>query len=138
MLADHRHLFAKMRVMAENDGLQGRPAEALLSLLPIHSAPPGTELAVLEDRIGLLDPLGQLTFLLQFCVSWLPPCFLRGGLSQGRRKKKGTPCEEKRSFYENAACDLHVITRRVDSRLYLLRNDVKNQKEEYPEQFLCC
>jgi len=56
------HLLAKVRMKTEDDWFEWSPAESPLTLLPIHSAPPGTELAVLEDGAGLLDPPGQLTF----------------------------------------------------------------------------
>jgi hypothetical protein len=64
IIAHYRSLFAKMGVSAENDGLKWSPAEAFFSLFPIHPTPPGTELAVLEDGISLLDPLSKSTPLL--------------------------------------------------------------------------
>jgi len=55
--AHQRHLLSKMRVIAKNHGLDRSSAEPLLSLLPIYTTLPGTELATFKERIGLLDSL---------------------------------------------------------------------------------
>jgi len=108
VVAHQRRLLPEVRMEAEDDRLDRSPAEPLLPFLPIHSAPSGTELTVLEEVIGLLDPLGQPAFFLQLRVSGLPPFLLGSGFGRGRREKKGTPCEKDGSFYEDAARDLHV------------------------------
>jgi hypothetical protein len=67
-----RHLFTKMGVITENNRFDRSPAESLLSFLPIHPTHPGTELTILEEGIGLLDPLSQLTLHLQFLIGRNP------------------------------------------------------------------
>jgi hypothetical protein len=48
-----------MGVMAEDNGLKGRPAESLFALCPVHPALAWTEMAILKEGIGFLNPLGQ-------------------------------------------------------------------------------
>ncbi len=67
-----RYLFTKMGLGAVNHGFDRSPAEPFFALLPIYPALPGTELAILEDTIGLFDPLSKFTLLLQFLISWKP------------------------------------------------------------------
>jgi hypothetical protein len=59
-------------MVAEDHRADWSAAEAFLTLFSIDPAPPGTELATLEDAIGLLDPLGKFPLFLQSLVSWLP------------------------------------------------------------------
>jgi hypothetical protein len=70
------HLFAKMGVITEDNRLHRSPTEPSFPLLPIYPTTPGTELAMFEDAIGLLDPLGQFALSLQFLVSWNPSFIL--------------------------------------------------------------
>jgi hypothetical protein len=72
IFAHQRYLFTEMRMSIENRGFDWRLAKSFFTLLPIHSAPPGTELTAIEEIIGLLDPLSQFSLLLQFLVSWMP------------------------------------------------------------------
>jgi hypothetical protein len=61
IIAHYGSLFAKMRVRTENDGLMWSPTEAFFALPPIHPTLSGTELAMLEDGVGLLDSLSKFT-----------------------------------------------------------------------------
>jgi hypothetical protein len=67
-----------MGMGAEGDNLHGGPAKPLLTLLPIHAAMPGTEVTILKEGVGLLNPLGQLPLFLQFLISWDPLFFFLG------------------------------------------------------------
>jgi hypothetical protein len=70
--ARYRFLFTEMGIIAEDHWAGRSAAEPLLTLCPIYPAPPGTELAALEDAVGLLDPLRKSPLFLQFLVGWLP------------------------------------------------------------------
>ena len=54
-----------------------RLAEPQFALLTINTTLPGAKFALFEDRVSLLYPLSQFTFLLQFPVSGKHsfPCF---------------------------------------------------------------
>jgi hypothetical protein len=78
---------------AEGDHLHRSPAEPSLTLLPVHSATPGTEVTILEEGVGLLNPLDQAPLFLQFLISWDPLFFFlgygwRGGRGQDQRASK--------------------------------------------------
>jgi len=89
MVTYQRHLFAKMGMGAENDGFNWRPAEPLFALLPIHSTLARTELAILEDRVGLLHSLSQFTLALQFLIGRMPSLSLfLCGIEGDRRDEK--------------------------------------------------
>ena len=89
MLAHQRYLFAKMGMGAENHGFDWCPAKPLFALLPIHSTLAGAELAILEDRVGLLDSLSQLTLSLQFLIGRMPLLSLfLCGIEGDRRDEK--------------------------------------------------
>ena len=66
MLAKQGYLFAKMGVRTENHGFGRSLAEPSFTLLSIHPTLSGTELAILKDGVGLLDPLSQFTLLSSF------------------------------------------------------------------------
>jgi hypothetical protein len=84
-----RHLFTKMGVITENHRLDRSPTESLFSFLPIHPTHPWTELTILEEGIGLLDPLSQFTFPLQFFIGRNPflLLFLRGMERESRKEE---------------------------------------------------
>jgi len=64
IISNQRHFFTKMGMRAEDYGYEWSPAEPFLASLPIHSALPGTQLAIFEDVVSLFDPLGELTLFL--------------------------------------------------------------------------
>ena len=63
-----RHLFSKMRLIAEEHRFNQSSTESPFSLLPIHPTLSWTELTIFEDGIGLFDPLSQFPLCLQFFV----------------------------------------------------------------------
>jgi hypothetical protein len=71
-----RHLFTKMGVITKNNRFDWSPTKPLFSLLPIHSTLSGAELTILEEGIGLLNPLSQFTLHLQFLIGWNPSSLL--------------------------------------------------------------
>ena len=72
MFPDQGHLLAEMRVVTEDDGLQGRPTEALLAPSPVDPALPGTELSPFEEGIDLFNPLTEFAFVFKSRVGWSP------------------------------------------------------------------
>ena len=70
--ARYRFLFAHMGMIAEDHRAGRSAAEPFFTLYPIYPAPSGTELAALEDAVGLLDPLRKSPLFLQFLVGWPP------------------------------------------------------------------
>jgi len=78
-----------MGVIAKDHRFDGRSTESLFPFLPIHSTLPGTELAISEERISLLDSLSQLPLRLQFLIGWNPfYFFLLRWVDGDRREKK--------------------------------------------------
>jgi len=77
VLPNQRYLLTKMGVGRINHGFDRCLAEPPFALLTINSTLPGAKFALLEDRVSLLYPLSQFTFLLQFPVGGIPffPCF---------------------------------------------------------------
>ncbi len=57
ILANQRYLLAEMGVSTIDHRSRRSPAEPRFPILPIHPALPRTELATLENSIGLLNPL---------------------------------------------------------------------------------
>jgi hypothetical protein len=85
-----------MGMGAEDDDLQRSPAEPFFTFFPIDSAAPGTEVTVLEERVGLLNPLGKFTFFLKLLISWDPLFFFFGhGGRRGRGEEYRTPKKER-------------------------------------------
>jgi hypothetical protein len=72
MLTHQRYFLSKMGMGAESDNLHGGPAEPFLTLLPVHSATPGTEVTTLEEGVGLVNPLFKFTLSLQLFISGNP------------------------------------------------------------------
>jgi hypothetical protein len=86
-----RHLFTKMGVITKNNRFDWSPTESFFSLLPIHSTLSGAELTILEEGVGLLDPLSQFTLHLQFLISWNPlNLLLLPSMKRNRRKENRT------------------------------------------------
>jgi hypothetical protein len=84
--AHERHLFTKMGVITKNNWFDRSPTETLFSFLPIHSTLSGTEVTILEEGIGPLDPLSQFTLCLQFLIGWNPSNLL---LLPGMKRNRG-------------------------------------------------
>jgi hypothetical protein len=57
VLSNEGYLFAKMRLSHINQNSGWSPAESYFTVFSIRPALPWTELALLEHRIGLLNPL---------------------------------------------------------------------------------
>jgi hypothetical protein len=84
-----RHFFAKMGVITKNNRFDWSPTESLLSLSPIHPTLSGAELTILEEGIGLLNPVSQFTFHLQFLIGWNPlNLLLLSSMKRNRRKEE--------------------------------------------------
>jgi len=108
MFTHQRYLFAKMGLSAENHGSDRGPAEPLFALLPIHPALPWAELALLEDGVGFLDPLGKFPLLLQFRIRWTPHLSLFCGI-KGKRGDEQRSAQEETMFDEITTCGLHNL-----------------------------
>jgi hypothetical protein len=57
VLSNEGYLFAKMRLSHINQNPGWCPAESQLTVFPIRPTLPWTELALLEHRVSLLNPL---------------------------------------------------------------------------------
>jgi hypothetical protein len=88
IMAYQRDLLTKMGVSAENDEFHRSPAETSFTFFSIHTTAPGTELAILEDSISLLDSLGKFPLLLQLLISRDPWFFLFWGSMGGNRREE--------------------------------------------------
>jgi hypothetical protein len=96
-----------MGMGAEGDNFDGGSTEPSLPFFPINPALPGTELAILEERVGLLNPLSKFTFFLKLLIGWNPWFFfLRYGRGRGRGENERTAKEETIS-YEIPAGEFH-------------------------------
>lgn len=96
-----------MGMGAEDDDLQRSPAEPFITFFPIDPAPPGAEVAILKERIGLLNPLGQLPLFFQFLISWGPLFFFFGqGGGRGRGEEQRAS-EKERLLHEIPAGKFH-------------------------------
>ena len=97
-----------MGLSAENHDSGRSPAEPPFSLLPIHSTLPWAELALLEDGVGLLDPLSQFTLTLQFLIGRMPllSLFLLGVKGDRRDEQRAT--QDESPFDEIPAGDLRI------------------------------
>jgi hypothetical protein len=65
-------LLPNMGVGAEDHHFGGSLADAFLALLPVDSAPSGTELTVLKEGISLFYPLGEFSLAFEFFISRTP------------------------------------------------------------------
>jgi hypothetical protein len=67
-------------------------AESLFTFLPVYSTMPGTEPAIFEDGIGLLDSLSQFPLFLQFFIGRLTgsPFFLSGVKGDRRKEERAS------------------------------------------------
>jgi len=72
MLSNEGYLFAKMRLSHINQNSGWSPAESELTGFPVRPALPWTQLALLEHRVGLLNPLYQSALFLQLSVGGMP------------------------------------------------------------------
>jgi hypothetical protein len=72
VLPHQRNLFAEVRLSHINNNSGRSATQSKLAVLPIGPALPRTQLAVLEDRVGLLNSLGQPALLLQLAVGGIP------------------------------------------------------------------
>jgi hypothetical protein len=107
IFADQGFLFAEMGVIAINHGSDRSLAEPPFALFPIHPALAGAEPAMLEDAVGLLDPLTEFSLFLQFLISWLPLVspFLSGLKGSGREKQRAS--QKERPSDKIPSPDLH-------------------------------
>jgi hypothetical protein len=110
VFAYQRYLFAKMGLGAENHGSDRSPAEPFFTLLPIHPALPGTEVAILEDTIGFFDPLSQFTLLLQFLICWKPSLSLFLFGMKGDWEDEQRTAQEESIFDEIPTSGFHAGT----------------------------
>jgi len=122
--AHQGHLLPKMGMITENHRLERSPTESLDTLVPIHAALPWAELAILEEGIGLLNPLSQFTLHLQFLIGWNPICILPLSRKTGNgREKKRTPYQE-RTSNEISAREVHKTCPIIVIILRILRSGV--------------
>jgi hypothetical protein len=77
VLSNQRYFLTKMGVGRIDHEFGRCPAETQFALLTINSTLSGAKFALLEDRVSLLYPLSQFTFLLQFPIGGIPSssCF---------------------------------------------------------------
>ena len=108
VFANQGYLFAKMGVSTENHGFDRSPAEPPFAPLPIYPTLTGTELALLENGVGLLDPLSKLTLSLQFLIGWMPFLSLFLLCIKGDWRQEQRTAQEEGVFYEIPASDLHT------------------------------
>jgi len=106
--AHQRHLLAKMRVSPENYGFYRGPAKSPFALSAIYPTPAGTELAILEDRVCLLDLLGKFALLFQFLIRWTPPFSLLCGI-KGSGIEKQRAAQEKSTFNKIPTGSFHTL-----------------------------
>jgi len=100
VFAHQRYLFAKMGLSAENHGSVWASTEPYLPPLTIYPAAPRTELAILEESIGLLDPPSQFTLMFQSFISWVPSLYLLLSGIKGDRIQEKRAAQNKRAFYK--------------------------------------
>jgi hypothetical protein len=72
MLAHQRYLLAKMRLSSEYYNVDWGPAKASFTIESLGSTLAGTELTLLENSVGSLDPPGQFAVSLQVLIGWTP------------------------------------------------------------------
>jgi hypothetical protein len=96
-----------MGMGAEDDDLQGSLAEPSFTFFPIDPAAPGTEVTVLEERVGLFNPLGQLPLFFQFLISWSPLFFFVGHGGRRGRGEEQRASEKERLLDEIPAGEFH-------------------------------
>jgi hypothetical protein len=77
-----------MGVGTEDDEFHRSSAEPSFAFFSVHTTAPGTELAILEDGIGLLDSLGKCPLFLQLLISRGPWFFLSWGGMRGNRSEE--------------------------------------------------
>jgi len=70
--AHQGYLFSIMGVGTKNYGSGRGTAESSFTFFPVCPTMPWAELAVLEDSIGLFDPLSQFPLFLQVFIGRLP------------------------------------------------------------------
>jgi hypothetical protein len=85
--AHQRYLLSKMRVIAKNHRLDRSSAESLLSLLPIYTTLPRTELATFKEGVSLFNSLSQFALHLQFLIGRNPFLFFPLSCKSGSRKE---------------------------------------------------
>ena len=98
-----------MGLGAKDHGLDRSPAEPDLAFQSIYPTLAWTEFTLLEDAVGLFDPLDQFTLLLHLDISWKPLvsfCLSRTG--DGRKEKRTAQKEE--TSEKNPTGD-HLFTR---------------------------
>ena len=61
-----------MGMNAEDNDLHGSPAEPSFPFFPIDPTTPGTEVTILEEGVGLLNPLFKFTLSLQLFIGGHP------------------------------------------------------------------
>jgi len=84
-----------MGVSAEDHGFDRSSTQPSITLLPIHPTTAWTKLALLKDGIGLLDPLSEFTFMLEFGIHGKPSLRLFFGIESGRSQKQRAAQEER-------------------------------------------
>jgi hypothetical protein len=93
---------------AEDDHLHWGPAETFFTFFAIHSAAPGAEVTILEKRVSLLNPLGQLPLFLQILISWDPLFFFLGYGERGGRGEEQRASKEERALDEMPPGEFHT------------------------------
>jgi len=102
-----------MGVCRIDHNLGRRLAESSFAILPIYATPTGAKLALLKQRVGLLDPMCQFTVLLQFPIggipslSWFSRCIKR----PVRQKQRAS--QDDRALYEISPRQLHKVKPRI-------------------------
>jgi len=103
-----RFFFAKVGVMAENNGTERRPAETLLALAAIHPAAPRTELAILEDPAGLLNLPGEFPLFLKFGIGGLPRFLLPLPAVKVPGQEERRPSEKETALHKIPTREPHI------------------------------
>jgi hypothetical protein len=89
MLSHQGYLLPEVGLGAIDHHLRRGLAESFFALQPIHATLPGTELARLENGVGLFNPPRQLTLFLQNVIGGSPwgLVFFTGVKRDGRTEK---------------------------------------------------
>jgi hypothetical protein len=109
MFTDKGNFFSKMGLGAGNHNSVRSPAKALFSFKPIDTTLPRAKFTFLEYGIGLINPLGQLSLILQFLIGRMPGLSILRAVNRDGRNEEGTTDDE-RILKELSASYLHFLT----------------------------
>jgi hypothetical protein len=117
MFTDKGDLFSKMGLGTGNHNPVRSAAKPLFSFEPLDTTLPWAKSTFLQYGIGLINPLGQLSLVLQILVGRMPGLSILRAVNRDGRNEEGTT-EDERILKELSTSYLHLLTLPDKSGIY--------------------